>query len=109
MTGLFDDHLALDAVVAYVDGELSLTAFQRASAHLLRCPGCAAEVADQVAAQQVLRAAELPPMPGSLFDALRSIPVAVPVEPAPPATADLPPALGRARRLLPRRNGRLDQ
>ena len=107
MAGLFDDHLALDAVVAYVDGELSLTAFQRASAHLVRCSSCAAEVADQVAAQQLLRAAELPRMPGSLFDALRSIPVAAPLDPPLAEHDPTRSVLGRSRRLLPRRN-RLD-
>ena len=59
------------------------------------------------AAQQLLRAAELPRMPGSLFDALRSIPVAAPLDP--PLTEHDPTrsVLGRSRRLLPRRN-RLD-
>ena len=78
MTGVFDDHLGLDAIVAYVDGELGLTAFQRVSAHLVRCPQCSSEVAEQEAVARCLRSAELPRMPGSLFDALTSIPLAVP-------------------------------
>ncbi|MTD13678.1 hypothetical protein GIS00_06945 [Nakamurella sp. YIM 132087] len=81
MTGVFEDHLGVDAVVAYVDGELGLTAFQRAAAHIGRCPDCAAQVAEQTVAQQTLRSADLPRMSGSLFDQLRSIPVAVPAVP----------------------------
>lgn len=79
MSGVFEDHLAVDAIVAYADGELSLTAHQRAAAHLGRCPSCAAEVAEQTTMQQFLRSASLPRMPGSLFDSLTSIPLALPV------------------------------
>jgi anti-sigma factor RsiW len=78
MTGVFDDHLSLDAIVAYADGEMSLTAYQRAAAHVMRCAMCAADVAEQTAASQYIRQASLPSMPGSLFDTLRSIPVALP-------------------------------
>ena len=78
MSGVFDDHLSLDAVVAYADGEMSLTAYQRAAAHVVKCAECAADVAEQTAASQYLRQARMPTMPGSLFDALKSIPVAVP-------------------------------
>lgn len=95
MTGVFDDHLSLDAVVAYADGEMGLTAYQRAAAHLTRCALCAADVAEQTAAAHYLRAARMPTMPGSLFDALRSIPLASPV---PPDLADPPQPGGRSRR-----------
>ncbi|GAA2000717.1 hypothetical protein JL107_00835 [Nakamurella flavida] len=78
MTALFEDHLTLDAIVAFTDGEMSLIAYQRAAAHLSRCPHCAAEVQEQASAREFLRSAEAPRMPGSLLDALRSIPVAVP-------------------------------
>jgi anti-sigma factor RsiW len=77
--GLFEDHLGVDAIVAYVDGELSLTAYQRAAAHLQRCPMCAAEVADQSFARESLRTASAPHMPSSLLANLRSIPVALPM------------------------------
>lgn len=83
MTGVFEDHLAVDAIVAYADGELSLTAHQRAAAHLGRCPSCAAEVAEQTSMQQFLRSASLPRMPGSLFDSLNSIPLALPATSGP--------------------------
>ncbi len=78
MTSLFDDHLSLDAVVAFTDGELGLTAFQRAAAHVSRCPTCAAEVAEQDSARQQLRAAGCPAIPSGLLDSLRSIPIALP-------------------------------
>ncbi len=77
-SGIFEDHLGMDAVVAYVDGELSLTAYQRAAAHLARCPGCAAEVSDQAFARESLRQAAAPQIPTSLLANLCSIPVALP-------------------------------
>lgn len=78
MTGFFEDHLNMDAIVAFVDGEMSMTAYQRAAAHLVRCPGCAAEVAEQAGAREELRNAGSPRMPGSLAQALCSIPLAMP-------------------------------
>lgn len=86
-TGLSDafvDHLNFDAVVAFADGEMSLSAYQRAAAHLARCEQCAAEVAEQTSAREALRSAFVPRMPGSLFEQLRSIPVALPATSASP-------------------------
>ena len=78
------DHLTLDAVVAYADGEMPLVAYQRAAAHVARCPQCDAEVRAQLVARSWLRSAETPAMPTSLLDTLRSIPVALPAaDPAP--------------------------
>ena len=100
MTGLFDDHLGLDAVVAYADGEMSMTAYQRAAAHLVRCGPCAADVAEQTAASQYLRGAQLPGMPSSLFDALTAIPVAAaPPPPVPDSGSSGQLPAGRGRRL----------
>ncbi len=65
-------------MVAFVDGELSMTAYQRAAAHLVRCPLCACEVAEQAGAREELRSAGSPRMPGSLSQALCSIPLAMP-------------------------------
>lgn len=79
MTGFFEDHLNLDSIVAFVDGELSLTAYQRAAAHISSCPMCAADVDEQSFARNSLRSASAPRMPGSLVAALFSIPVALPV------------------------------
>ncbi len=78
MTAGFADHLNLDAIVAFADGEMPLVAYQRAAAHIARCPECECEVSQQVAARSCLRAAAAPPMPPSLLDSLKSIPVAVP-------------------------------
>lgn len=77
----FVDHLNFDAVVAFADGEMSLAAYQRAAAHLSRCDTCAAEVAEQTSARELLRSAFAPKMPGSLFEQLRSIPIALPADP----------------------------
>ena len=101
MTGMFDDHLSLDVVVAYADGEMSMTAYQRVAAHLVRCGPCAADVAEQTAASQYLRGAQVPCMPNSLFQALTSIPVAAPLagpDGASPS-GQLPGPIGRGRRL----------
>jgi hypothetical protein len=73
-------HLAVDAVVAFVDRELGLGAHERAAAHLLMCQSCAAEVAAQRQARTVVRSAQCPPAPADLLAALRDI----------PHTADLP-------------------
>lgn len=77
---VFADHLNFDAVVAFADGEMSMVAYQRAAAHIARCEACAAEVAEQTSARDLLRTACTPKMPGSLFDQLRSIPLALPAE-----------------------------
>ena len=95
MTSIFEDHLSLDAVVAFADGEMSLTAFQRAAAHVARCQACAAEVAEQTSARQQLRSAACPRIPSGLLDALRSIPVALPATP-PPSGVSRDAVTGRA-------------
>lgn len=97
MTAGSSDHLNLDAIVAFADGEMGLVAYQRAAAHLQRCPQCTSEVTEQVAARSWLRSAGAPTIPMSLLDSLRSIPVAPP--PAPPAPGlSVDPATGRAYR-----------
>jgi anti-sigma factor ChrR (cupin superfamily) len=83
LSDAFVDHLSFDAVVAFADGEMSLGAYQRAAAHIARCADCAAEVAEQTSARELLRSACTPRMPGSLFDQLRSIPVALPLDSTP--------------------------
>ncbi|MQA16800.1 MAG: hypothetical protein GEV09_22485 [Pseudonocardiaceae bacterium] len=70
-------HLAVDAVVALVDGELEPGAHDRAVAHVGRCPGCAAEAAAQRQARTAVRAAAEPAMPAGLLATLRSIPETV--------------------------------
>jgi anti-sigma factor ChrR (cupin superfamily) len=67
-------HLAVDAVVAFVDGELGLGARDRAAAHLSMCQSCAAEIAAQCLARSVVRSAQCPSAPADLLAALREIP-----------------------------------
>lgn len=67
-------HLALDAVVAYVDGELPAGPAGRAAAHVDRCPACAGEVMAQRQARRRLRRADAPGVPDSLLCSLRAIP-----------------------------------
>jgi anti-sigma factor RsiW len=78
MTAEFSDHLNLDAIVAFADGEMPMVSYQRAAAHVSKCPQCDAEVNQQIVARSWLRAAGAPAMPTSLLDTLKSIPVAVP-------------------------------
>jgi anti-sigma factor RsiW len=85
------DHLSLDAVVAYVDDELTEGARHRADTHLGCCPGCRAEVVAQRQARAALRAAGGPRLPSSLLHTLRCIPVEAELPPPPPGlgiTAD---------------------
>ncbi len=107
--GGFADHLNLDAIVAFADGEMPLVGYQRAATHLARCPQCAGEVDQQLAARSFLRSAQSPAMPAGLLDSLRSIPVAVPrpstqagqaPRPAPPAPPLQHPSRGRRIRFL---------
>ncbi|MGH3898253.1 MAG: anti-sigma factor family protein [Pseudonocardiaceae bacterium] len=67
-------HLAVDAVVAFVDGELGPAARDRAAQHLTVCQSCAAEVAGQRHARSVMRSAQCPQVPAELLAALRDIP-----------------------------------
>ena len=85
------DHLSLDAIVAYVDDELTAGPHARAEEHLACCPDCRAEVGAQCQARTALRAAAGPRLPSSLLHNLRSIPVETELPPPPPGlgvTAD---------------------
>lgn len=74
ISALPEAHLVPDAVVAFVDGELSMVAHDRVAAHIARCSLCAAETAAQRQARAAVRAAEAPRMPAGLLAALRAIP-----------------------------------
>lgn len=67
-------HPVPDALVAFVDGELSAVAFGRVAAHIARCPMCAAETGVQRQARDAVQAAEAPRIPATLMAALRAIP-----------------------------------
>jgi hypothetical protein len=77
-------HLTLDAIVAYVDDELSSGAHARAEAHLDSCGECRTEVVAQRQARAALRAAGGPCLPSNLLRSLRSIPVETELPPMPP-------------------------
>ena len=49
------EHLSIEAVAAFVDGELRMTAHLRAAHHLSLCPQCATEVDAQRQARAALR------------------------------------------------------
>lgn len=68
------EHLASEAIAAYVDGELRMNAYLRAAQHVSVCPECAAAVEAQQHARQALRKAAEVSMPSSLLDGLRRIP-----------------------------------
>lgn len=82
--GLSEQHLLPDAVVAFVDGELSATAHDRAAAHMARCPHCLADIVAQRQAASAVQAADTPVVPAGLLAALRAIPQQVEM----PATPD---------------------
>lgn len=85
------DHLSLDAIVAFVDDELTAGAHLRAEAHLNCCRECRNEVVAQRQARTALRGAGGPCLPSSLLRSLRSIPVEAELPPPPPGlgiTAD---------------------
>lgn len=72
--GLPESHLLPDAIVAFVDGELSLGAQDRASAHIARCQACAAEVSAQRQAVTAVKQAGAPSMSAGFLASLCSIP-----------------------------------
>jgi anti-sigma factor RsiW len=74
VTGLSEQHLLPDVVVAFVDGELSATAHDRASSHLARCADCAAEMRAQRQAASAVQSANAFSAPAGLLASLRAIP-----------------------------------
>lgn len=75
------DHLSIEAVAAYVDGELPLKAHLRAGSHLSVCQQCAAEVEAQGQARSALRDSRPVTMPTALMGLLTQIPQSTPEEP----------------------------
>ncbi|MCZ4552908.1 MULTISPECIES: hypothetical protein [Mycobacteriales] len=71
---LSTEHLATEAVAAYVDGELRMNAYMRASQHLQACSQCRAEVEAQSAARAALRRSGEVNMPAGLLGELSQIP-----------------------------------
>src|SRR5690606_28412774 len=69
-----ESHLLPDAIVAFVDGELSLAAHERAAGHLMRCSSCAAEVEAQRQVRAAMTSCDAPSVPAGLLASLHSIP-----------------------------------
>lgn len=68
------EHLSVEAIAAFVDGELRMSAHLRAAHHLSLCPECAAEVDAQGQARSMLRDSCGVAIPTSLLGALSQIP-----------------------------------
>lgn len=81
------DHLSLEAVVAFVDGELAPGPHARAVQHLERCPECTAQVGSQRQARSALRTAGGPSLPSTLLSSLRAIPQEAELPPVPAGLA----------------------
>ncbi|EKF22785.1 hypothetical protein C731_3225 [Mycolicibacterium hassiacum DSM 44199] len=81
------EHLSIEAIAAFVDGELRMKAYLRAASHLSLCQECAAEVEAQRRARAALRAADSQPItaPSSLLGQLAQIPLQTMAESGPAA------------------------
>ena len=82
------EHLSTEAIAAFVDGELRMSAHLRAAHHLSLCPQCATEVEAQRQARAALRDSCPIVVPSALLGMLSQIPHHTPEEP--PAEADPP-------------------
>lgn len=69
------EHLSTEAIAAFVDGELRMSAHLRAAHHLSLCPECAAEVDAQGQARAALRDSRPIAVPRSLLGTLAQIPL----------------------------------
>jgi hypothetical protein len=93
------EHLSIEALAAFVDGELRMAAHLRAAHHLSLCPECAHEVDAQRQAREALRECRPVAMPSSLLGLLSQIPHHTPVEADEPAESpQLADGTQRARR-----------
>ena len=95
------EHLSIEAIAAFVDGELRMSAHLRAAHHLSLCPDCAMEVDAQRQARAALRDSLPVDMPSSLLGLLSQIPHHSPVEH--PEAAEGSPLAEDARRARRRR------
>ncbi|MBX7432484.1 RNA polymerase subunit sigma-70 [Mycobacterium sp. Y57] len=93
------EHLSTEAIAAFVDGELRMSAHLRAAHHLSLCQECAVEVDAQRQARAALRDSCPVDMPSSLLGLLSQIPNRAPADPPDPAaTAQLAEEVERVRR-----------
>jgi len=84
------EHLSTEAIAAYVDGELRMSAHLRAAHHLSLCQQCATEVEAQGQARAALRDSHPVNIPSTLLGTLSQIPHSTADQPVtpPPAVAD---------------------
>ena len=82
------EHLSTEAIAAFVDGELRMTAHLRAAHHLSLCQECATEVDAQRQARAALRDSCPIVVPSSLLGMLSQIPHRA--LPEPPDQTDQP-------------------
>ena len=75
------EHLSVEAIAAFVDGELRMNAHLRAAHHLSLCAQCAAEVEDQSRARAALRDSRPIRIPSTLLGMLADIPYGSPDDP----------------------------
>ena len=75
------EHLSTEAIAAFVDGELRMSAHLRAAHHMSLCPECSAEVDAQRQARAALRDSCPIAIPTSLLGMLSQIPHDAPPEP----------------------------
>jgi hypothetical protein len=68
------EHLSIEAIAAFVDGELRMNPYLRAAHHLSMCTECAAEVEAQTQAREVLRDSNPVDTPTALLGLLSQIP-----------------------------------
>ncbi|MGA8329510.1 MAG: anti-sigma E factor RseA [Mycobacterium sp.] len=67
------EHLAIEAIAAFVDGELRMNAHLRAAHHISLCPECAAEVEGHRRARAALRDSHPIRIPSALLGLLSQI------------------------------------
>jgi anti-sigma factor RsiW len=72
-------HLTDEAVAAFADGALGVSARHRAARHLAECAECSNAVAVQREAVWALRSAVAPSLPFGLLDRLRAVPSTTPL------------------------------
>lgn len=92
------EHLSVEAIAAFVDGELRMNAHLRAAHHLSLCAQCAAEVEDQSRARAALRDSRPIRIPSTLLGMLADIPFESPDDSSAPASDRFADRDGRERR-----------
>ena len=92
------EHLSVEAIAAFVDGELRMNAHLRAAHHLSLCAQCAAEVDDQSRARAALRDSRAIRIPSTLLGMLADIPYESPDDASAQASDRFADRDGRDRR-----------